>query len=235
MNLEEKRRIPWLDVLRLVGVFGVIVMHVSARVLPDRGDVSHPYWWTWALLNASVLWCVPVFVMISGAVLLPNGRNESCGQFYRRRAARLLVPLFAWSLVYSALRYMQGSEGDSVAEILLSIFEGRPYSHLWFLYMIVLLSVFTPMLRTFVAAATVKERQILLVLCVALATLDSLYTRIYSPIGHTVLREFMPFLGYYLLGYEISRSERRGPACALLVLLIAVSVAAVATVPYALL
>lgn len=235
MSTVKDRRILWLDVLRVVGMLAVVVMHVSARVLPDRGDFAHPYWWTWALFNAFVPWCVPVFVMISGAVLLPNDRKESWGQFYRRRGVRLLVPLFAWTFVYGALRYLQGSEGDSAGEILMSVFEGRPYSHLWFLYMIVFLSVFTPMLRTFIAAASEKERQLLLVLCIVLATLDSLYTRIYSPIGHTTLREFMPFVGYYLLGYEVTRSDRRGPPRAVLVLLVAVAGAAIALVPYLLL
>ena len=235
MNTREGKRIAWLDVLRVAGIFAVIVMHVAAPLLSDRRDLGHAHWWTWAVLDAAVLWCVPIFVMISGAVLLPNERQESCIQFYRRRAMRLLVPLCSWTLVYSVLRYLRGSEGDSVGEILMSIFQGRPYGHMWFLYMIVLLAVFTPMLRTFVAAASDRERRLLMVLCIVLATLDSLYTRVYSPIGHSSLREFVPFFGYYLCGYEIARSVRGGPPRGVLVLLIAAAVGAVAVVPYALL
>ena len=51
-------------------------------------------WWSANLWDSFAHWCVPVFVMLSGALLL--GRREPAPHFWRKRAARLVWPLVGW-------------------------------------------------------------------------------------------------------------------------------------------
>lgn len=96
MTAPGKRRILWLDGLRIVAAFLVIVNHTNSDVF----QASQPGQLTWHL---SILWyylskiAVPLFVMISGAVLLE--RQDS----YRKvlaRAGRVLLVLLLASYAY---------------------------------------------------------------------------------------------------------------------------------------
>ncbi|WP_175637699.1 acyltransferase family protein, partial [Dickeya dadantii] len=73
----------WLYIARIVSTFAVIVLHVSAYTvaLADLGTFS---WWVGNLYDSLVRWCVPVFIMISGALLLSPEKVESLSIFYKK-------------------------------------------------------------------------------------------------------------------------------------------------------
>ncbi|MDQ6971139.1 MAG: acyltransferase family protein, partial [Mariprofundaceae bacterium] len=82
----------WLDNSRVLAVFAVILVHVS------DGFVSHypmgsEYWWIGNIYDSAVRWCVPVFVMISGALLLDPAKHENLNTFYRKRFSRICIPI----------------------------------------------------------------------------------------------------------------------------------------------
>lgn len=93
-----KKREIWLDVLRILAAFLVIVNHTNSDVFqsvtPDHGT-----WWFSIAWYALCKVAVPVFVMVSGAVLL--GREDS----YRKCLARFLRIVGAL-LVFSYLYFV---------------------------------------------------------------------------------------------------------------------------------
>ena len=51
-------------------------------------------------MDLMFVWAVPVFVMISGALVLDRSAHAAGpAAFYRRRFARILPPLIAWNLI----------------------------------------------------------------------------------------------------------------------------------------
>jgi surface polysaccharide O-acyltransferase-like enzyme len=224
-----------MDALRVAAVLGVAVMHAAGSLAVPQRDPSSAGWWAWILADSAVLWCVPVFVMLSGAVLLGNESGEDWRAFYRRRARRLLAPLVWWTAAYSALRWKMGHEANSLGDVLLAIAHGTPYPHMWFLYMLAALALFTPMLRTYVRAASPSERHVLLGVLLAVTTGNSLLTRLHSPVAQTALNQFAPFLVYYLCGYELRRADLRRLHPAGVVLAVAAAYFAVVAMPFALL
>ena len=91
-----KKREVWLDVLRVLAAFLVIVNHTNSDVFqsvtPQNGT-----WWLSILWYALCKIAVPVFVMVSGAVLL--GREDS----YRKclgRCVRIIAALLCFSWLY---------------------------------------------------------------------------------------------------------------------------------------
>ncbi|MVT29351.1 acyltransferase family protein [Acidovorax citrulli] len=77
MNKDRIERAydPKLDSIRIIACLAVVLLHVSARPIYMQKELSQ---WGWMLGNAvSSLthWCVPVFVMLSGALVL--GRQEN--------------------------------------------------------------------------------------------------------------------------------------------------------------
>src|SRR3712207_2098915 len=98
-DTSEKATTLWVDNLRIVAAFAVVVIHVSSGVMDEQATGS-TNWWIGNLYNSMMRWCVPAFVMVSGLLLLDPSKNESIRLFYRKRTRRVLVPLLFWTMFF---------------------------------------------------------------------------------------------------------------------------------------
>ena len=87
------------DHIRILGTVAVVVGHVSDMTLYGSPPLSHA-WWVCNWWDAAARWAVPVYIMLSGSLLLDPARGEPPGVFYRKRLARLGVPLVFWSAFF---------------------------------------------------------------------------------------------------------------------------------------
>ena len=220
---ENPTRLQWVDALRILAAFAVVVVHVSAPIVLQT-DLGSIQWWIGNVVDSSVRWCVPVFVLISGALLLDPAKEENFLIFYQKRAGKLLVPLVFWSSVYFAFRYCLG-EALTTKRIARDIVAGRPYYHLWYLYMVAGLYIFTPFLRTYVRASSPKERSLLITLTLLLSSLFSFLSYFYLEGQETILTLFIPYIGYYLCGYQIRSMKEVKTSSRSLLTLILISLA----------
>jgi surface polysaccharide O-acyltransferase-like enzyme len=198
---ENSTNLQWVDTLRILAAFAVVLLHVSAPIVLQT-DLGSIQWWIGNIADSSVRWCVPVFVLISGALLLDPTKEESLSIFYQKRAKKLLVPLVFWSLVYFVFRHRL-SEELTIKKIATDILAGRPYYHLWYLYMVAGLYIFTPFFRTYVRASSQEERSLLITLTLLLSSLFSFLSYFYLDSQQTILTIFIPYIGYYLCGHQI--------------------------------
>lgn len=187
-----------LDLLRLLSAFAVIWLHVSAGVATTHPDPASLAWWTGNLADAFSRWCVPMFILISGRLLLSNPVNADPLPFYRKRAGRVLLPLLFWTLLYLAFRFYD-EPGFGWKTALRSVLNGSPYFHLWYLYMIVCLYLFAPFLRTLVAHLDRGALWLLIGICFLLTTGNLLLEG--QPV--TLWLSFILYLGYFLAGYAL--------------------------------
>lgn len=192
----------WLDNARILAIFAVILLHVAVGAAWS----SEPGSFLW-IYNTSfdvlVRWCVPVFVMISGALLLEPHGQETLGDFYKKRFSKILLPFFFWSLVYIFWGHFRENiqEPLSFAYIVERLASGKPYYHLWFLYMLIGLYAFTPVFRLIVTQLKTRDLVFFLALAYGIATIEALYEVLGT--GETNLFPvwFLMFVPYYLTGY----------------------------------
>ncbi len=96
------KHLGWIDLLRVVACLLVVFSHCCdpfvARFESDPGAFL-----TGVLSGSLVRCCVPLFVMMTGVLLLPVATD--LGTFYRRRIGRLVLPLVFWSLALPLLFY----------------------------------------------------------------------------------------------------------------------------------
>ena len=64
----EKKQIDWINNLRFISVLAVITVHTVAPYVGDYNcNLDHPSWWHIGnIIDSTVRFCVPVFLMISG-------------------------------------------------------------------------------------------------------------------------------------------------------------------------
>jgi len=198
----------WLDNSRVLAVLAVIFVHISDGFLAQY-PVGSEYWWIGNIYDSAVRWCVPMFVMISGALLLDPAKHESLLTFYRKRFSRIFLPTLVWAVFFTFWIYFKGVLVADVPPqyvLLKSLFSGQPYYHMWFLYMIMGLYMFTPFLRKIVAHSTSHELFVLVLLTFGIAVI--------SGFSNSFFREpfiywFLPYTPYFLVGYLIRLDNRK--------------------------
>lgn len=134
----DKQREYYLDILRILASFAVIVIHVSSQNLHavEMGSLE------WTVFKSYLLatnWAVPVFCMISGSLFL--SRNISIRTMISKYVFKIVITFAGWSLFYALIFEHDNGIGTIIASFV------RGYSHLWFLYMIAGLYLVTPILR----------------------------------------------------------------------------------------
>lgn len=116
--------------------------------------------------------CVPLFVMISGFLLLPMKSGMDMVSFYRRRASRILIPLAMWTVVYAFYTFIHFDVPyTGIGDLLWYVVKEcgyffvnfpAPIGHLWYVYMILGLYLFIPVISPWVERASLKEMHIFL-------------------------------------------------------------------------
>ena len=194
--------IQYINILRILAIFAVINVHVSTWMAGNITPLTFD-WWVGNWIHAMTLWSIPVFVMVSGALLLDDPRNETPIRFYKKRAQRIVVPLVFWTFFYLVVRKVVGHEELTAGYVIKLILTAEPYYHLWFLYMITGLYLVTPLLRTYIKHSSSKERISLIVMILILASSYSLINSLVLGNERSIFTIFVPYIGYYLCGYQL--------------------------------
>jgi surface polysaccharide O-acyltransferase-like enzyme len=197
-HASELGRVASFDLMRVIAGFAVVLLHCAAPLLVHH-HLAEGGWWAGNLYDSSVRWCVPLFVMLSGALLL--GKDESVGRFFQKRLRKVMLPLVFWSFFYLAWNAANGKAVEWRR-----LLESPAYFHLWFFYMLIGLYVLTPILRAFLRTASRRIVYYALFVWVLwasiLPTLEVLldFDATFIPAGSN---SPLHFLGYYVLGFVL--------------------------------
>jgi len=193
------KHIAWLDMARIIAIFGVILIHVCAPVFGDnRSD-----FYTMQIANAfdSLLRAsVPLFAMISGALLL---QKEPSFMSIKNRIFRVAIPLLFWSLIYSLyVNHWSPLPFDFIQSIV-SILQTPAMYHLWFVYMIIGIYILLPILHP-ISKKLLVSRTLAYYFFALWFFINSL--TVYFPFGFIRLiglNDFMSWSGYFMLGHYL--------------------------------
>lgn len=231
-NSITPSRIVWADLLRLVAIIMVICIHCSDPFNVSPEARSNPDYNLWGSIYGAFLRpCVPLFVMLTGMLLLPI--QQDMEQFYKKRMLRVIVPFLIWSLLYNLFPLLTGIMGwdnsilsrmfayagenpsqsweSCLYNIYMIPFNFNVYTiPLWYIYMLIGLYLYMPFFSAWVKQATDKQIKIFLFIWGITLFLPYCSEYISSYIWGTcawnnfgTLYYFAGFNGYLLLGYYL--------------------------------
>lgn len=211
MQQTSNQRIVYLDLLRLFATFAVILLHVATSefsVFSLRGE-----WYAAVVYDSITRWCVPVFVMISGALFLNPGKNICYRSIFSKYVPRLFIAYVFWTVVYFiwALYFyydfnVLDNESFSIKQTLLAPFN----YHLWFLPLLMGIYFLIPVFRK------VAQDKKLMRYALAIWLVYVLFSFFQFVEGFKLAKYFYPlfnknsivgFSGYFLLGYYLSQQS----------------------------
>lgn len=103
--------------------------------------------------NLLMNWAVPVFLMITGVLLLDPNRQIPYSDCIKKYARRILLALFVFGIPFSMLEILLNTKSitvNSFFEATINVINGNSWSHLWYLYALIGLYFILPMLKAFV-------------------------------------------------------------------------------------
>ncbi|QDP99465.1 acyltransferase family protein [Lysinibacillus fusiformis] len=208
-----QKRIQYMDSLRAIAILGVLLLHAATPYVVLYGKINEIDWQFGIIYNALSRWCVPIFLMISGALLLGR-KEESLGDFFKKRANKILLPFIAWSIIYYAWATYMWSPGYSWKEFFIMFFNNQVYYHLWYFYALIGIYLLAPIFNIFINHASRQMIGYVIVLWILFYGGFRYYSYIVSN-EFTLffpLSEYIGFflLGYYLAAFELTRKWRIG-------------------------
>jgi surface polysaccharide O-acyltransferase-like enzyme len=148
---ERISTIP-VDLIRTIAIVGVIALHAANEtIIPQAMTQTEIWrWWMVNIYQTVGRTGVPLFVMLTGALLLQPSKIETLNVFFKKRWIRIGLPFLFWGTIYFAWDYFADNVSLTSSFIAQGILSG-PYFQFWYLYMLVGLYLFTPILRVVVA------------------------------------------------------------------------------------
>ena len=216
--MQEKQHKVYLDVLRVIAILLVIFNHTPAFCFPFQTIGESMGVKLMLIFSAFDKVAVPLFFMISGALLLP--KQESLKILISKRVGRFLIILLLFHVVQASYYYWMCGE----AEIGFRSFLGDCYwgnsskgyvlgwteaYAVWFLYAYIALLLMLPFLRAMVKGMEMMTFYYLfalqIMLCVVVPAMFVLVTG-FTPEGFRVLT-YLPLCGnvlvYVIAGYYV--------------------------------
>lgn len=145
--LREK----WLDILRVGATCAVVMLHTVSCV-SDRTDMSRLAAQNKIFLISKDMlsWGVPVFLIISGYLFLNPKKQISMHTIIFKYCRRIILALFVFGVPYAFLEQIVTTKSihiNMVFQAFIMVLQGKSWSHLWYLYLIIVLYLLTPLFK----------------------------------------------------------------------------------------
>ncbi|WP_099361285.1 acyltransferase [Fredinandcohnia onubensis] len=215
-------RLLYLDWLRVFAAFGVVIIHVTAGYVGVYNQEQGLRWIVGNFFESLTRWAVPIFVMISGALLLRDQRELSFWEFLKKRASKVIIPFVGWSILFYLYGAYKGYFPVSLKQAIKYFINNGITYHFWFFYMIIGIYLITPLLKLLVTHAKRHHLEYFLILWLYASVITRL-TEFFIGMKFSIELFFVTdYVGYFLLGYylyqfEITKRWRTLSYCGLII------------------
>lgn len=190
------------DFLRILAAFFVIFSHSTDRFVLYTVLKGSTAWNVIYYMNTLSRVAVPIFVILSGYLLLNKDKIQTVKAFYYRRFSRVLYPFIIWLIIYYGWTVYWDQRKLTFDFIMQTLWHGDLW-HLYFLVIILELYLITPLLEHFNATKNRKKQTLLFWSLLALSVLCSILVVFHIDVKNTSLTMFIPYIGIFYAGYYL--------------------------------
>ena len=200
-------QIPYLDLLRFIAISCVLLLHIISGItdtIPDQ--MTTMQLGVYHTLKSFCTVGVPIFFMISGTLFLNPKKELTLKALFSKYLRKIVLALILFGTFFAIMELVIVTDTFSVSFIwqgFLNTLCGNSWAHMWYLFALIGLYLFLPLLKAFTAHA---GKQIYLYLLVLLFVIGSLIPTLESAL-QLEFGFMMPITGvclfYYMCGYYI--------------------------------
>jgi surface polysaccharide O-acyltransferase-like enzyme len=189
----------------------VILFHTFSGVTGTIPEQMEEYRFHFYETFRTILaWCVPIFVLISGALFLNPEKEIPIKALFFKYIRRMFFALCVFGIpmtIIEAAVIMKTFSLDTITLALYNFVSGHNWAHMWYLYMIIGLYLCVPIFKLFVNYASVElYYYVVVLLCVFTSIIPFLNSFFKVQIGF-----YLPinsiYVVYLLLGHLIHSNK----------------------------
>ncbi|MCO6542556.1 MAG: acyltransferase [Lactobacillus sp.] len=203
--MKEQKRYVFLDFIRIVSMLLVVLAHcfVDSNLQPHN-IMAHTVVYFTDL-------AVPLFFMISGALILNSSKTYDLKYLFWNRLRRIVVPFILWQIIASVVSqlYNRDFTWRHLLHTIIYMYHVPVSPAFWFIYTLVAFYLVSPFLKA--ALDHLNTQTILYLLCLwyifdilfnhlILSAADPIKT-IFSVYPQGQMNWFYGYFGYLVLGY----------------------------------
>lgn len=222
----------YLNTLKVLAAFAVLVYHVVKPLVSFHSLALSDFERNTCLVFYNLLnWHVPVFVMITGALLLNPEKEITILKLFKKYISRIIFALFVFGFPFAFLEiYFDAHYQFNIKQIyyaFVNIFDqNRMWDHMWYLYMVIGLYLVIPLIKGFISYAEKSTVEYILILLFIFTSIIPYFERIlgfrfFISIPVNSIYVFYLIFGYYLHNYKVMLN------CKLLVFLLSLFIISV--------
>lgn len=213
--MAKNKKLIWIELLRILACFGVIVLHMGSQHFRDI-PVDSFSWMVSNFYHGITRFAVACFVMISGCLYLDEKRSWT-----PKKVMKTFLPIgvsFAfWQFFYAAFRILKAGQIEifSVEAFKkICIMMTKSYFHLWYLPMLLGLVLITPFIWKIVNGDKGKQwSEFLLVLFFLFHIIPNTVNDFTFPYKEYIIKIMnlvkpdliTGYVGYFVLGHYLSK------------------------------
>lgn len=176
------------DILRVISMCMVIIVHVANVYSRSYGIIGDDSFVISLGFNTISRISVPIFLMISGALLLDRKFDKTK---YFKRSIKFLILIIVWDIIYLIWEWLYlGITYDHLERLLF-----EPYrAHLWYLYTILVLYAIQPLLKLLLDKSNNAIKYIVLMIWFTFSSLSIINSTIAS------IFTIFSYIGFFIIG-----------------------------------
>lgn len=201
-----------IEGLRVLATLSVVLLHVTSICILYFCEPNTIASLLCACINDCCRFAVPVFVMITGFLLLKPEKIITYKDVIKKYSWRIVVILFTIGLLYAWLEIIFVERQINFIQLcasILNVLQGNLWDHMWYLYMLIGVYLVIPVLKAFIKESSTRELDILLtilgvfgIIVPCFAVIDNFKFAFDIPIAGF-------FVFYLLLGYRLSLIDKQ--------------------------
>lgn len=202
MSSSKNKHYYWIDLLKIIACFLVIINHTGGYLLQYSGynDLGVVIYY---IINFVVCkTAVPIFIMVSGFLLLQ--KNSSYSDILKR-IFRILVPLLFLSIFVFFRK--NGVGLYQLKDFIINFLKEPIIVPFWYLYMLIGLYLVTPFIQKMVKKFKIFDYQVFVLICLIIPSILPLITLyLHISFNSDFLVSILPIsVGYYVAGLYLSK------------------------------
>lgn len=153
-NKSGSGRIDCFVWIRVIACAAIVLLHcVNAgrayyKDVISRGEVLADN-----VVCSLLMWAVPCFLMVSGALLLNPERELTFKKLFGKYIKRMFVPLVIFTFIFTLIKYAAGERPDIALSFIRDLLQCQSMAYLWYLYLMIAIYLMLPFYKMVANAA----------------------------------------------------------------------------------
>ena len=100
MTYKKSNRIEYISLASVLSAIAVVYLHANGCFWTFS---TSRYWFTANIIESVFYFAVPIFFMISGAMLIDFNKKYGLKEYFQKRIHKTVIPYIVWSLIGFAI------------------------------------------------------------------------------------------------------------------------------------